>query len=244
MTVIGPLKPLRDRIGPGTRVLFVGINPGIRSALTGHHFAGFSNRFWKLLYDSGLVAEPMACEDDVRLPEWGYGITNIVPRPTPGIDALRPAEYVAGRRRLARKIARLRPDVVVTVGVTVYRALFPAKRPRGAALRPGSGQALRRRSGHAVRLGLQRETIHGARVFVLPNPSGRNANFTYAEMLAAFRALRRLLQAGDRLPRRSLHRPAPDRASSLHRRGTTLQGDDQRAMDPELSGGGAARRQR
>ena len=91
------LPPLRDRIRPGVRVLFVGINPGVRSALTGHHFAGFSNRFWKLLYDSRLVPEPITYEDDDRLPEWGYGITNIVPRPTPGIDTLERHEYVAGR---------------------------------------------------------------------------------------------------------------------------------------------------
>ena len=82
------LPPLRDRIRPGVQVLFVGINPGVRSALTGHHFAGFSNRFWKLLYESKLVPEPISYEDDDRLPDWGYGITNIVPRPTPGIDTL------------------------------------------------------------------------------------------------------------------------------------------------------------
>ena len=93
---------LRDRIRPGVRVLFVGINPGIRSALTGHHFAGFSNRFWKLLHESGLVPEPIGYEDDERLPEWGYGITNIVPRATPGIDTLTKGEYVAGRARLRR----------------------------------------------------------------------------------------------------------------------------------------------
>src|SRR5215208_7466211 len=108
--------PLRDRIAPGVDVLFVGINPGVRSALTGHHFAGFSNRFWKLLYESRLVPEPIGYQDDRRLPEWGYGITNIVPRPTPGIDTLRPEEYVAGRLALQRKIRRYQPNVVALVG--------------------------------------------------------------------------------------------------------------------------------
>ena len=88
------------------RVLFVGINPGVRSALTGHHFAGFSNRFWKLLYESRLVPERIGYADDWRVPEWGYGVTNIVPRPTPGIDSLKPAEYVSGRTTLRRKILR------------------------------------------------------------------------------------------------------------------------------------------
>src|SRR5260370_14084304 len=95
---------LRDRINPGARVLFVGINPGIRSALTGHHFAGFSNRFWKLLYESALVPERITYVDDDRLPEFGYGITNIVPRPTPGIDTLESHEYVAGRAPLRAKV--------------------------------------------------------------------------------------------------------------------------------------------
>src|SRR3954470_9110592 len=98
------LARLRDRIGPGVRVLFVGINPGIRSAMTGHHFAGYSNRFWKLLYEARLVPEPIGWADDCRLLEWGYGVTNLIPRATPGIDTLRPEEYVAGARALRRKV--------------------------------------------------------------------------------------------------------------------------------------------
>ena len=156
------------------RVLFVGINPGVRSALTGHHFAGFSNRFWKLLHESRLVPEPIACEDDDRLPEWGYGITNIIARATPGIDTLNKEEYVAGRTKLRAKVRRYRPAVVALVGVTVFRAMFPERKD-------------------AVTLGLQPERLGETAVFVLPNPSGRNANFTYPEMRAAFKALRRYL---------------------------------------------------
>jgi TDG/mug DNA glycosylase family protein len=158
---------LRDRIRPGVRVLFVGINPGVRSALTGHHFAGFSNRFWKLLHESGLVPEPIGHQDDARLPEWGYGITNVVSRATPGIDTLEKEEYVAGRMRLRRKVVRHRPTVVAAVGITVFRALFPDRRG-------------------AVALGLQPERIGSSAVFVLPNPSGRNANYSYEEMLKAY----------------------------------------------------------
>src|SRR3954451_22283504 len=87
---------LTDRIRPGLRVLFVGINPGVRSAMTGHHFAGYSNRFWKLLNESGLTPEPIAYMDDDRLPGWNLGITNLIARPSPGIDDLRPAEYLEG----------------------------------------------------------------------------------------------------------------------------------------------------
>ena len=171
------LPPLRDRIRPGVRVLFVGINPGVRSSLTGHHFAGFSNRFWKLLYASKLVPEPITFKDDERLPEWGYGITNIVPRPTPGIDTLTREEYVAGCVRLRRKILRYRPAVVALVGVTVFRALFPNSRG-------------------PLTLGKQKERIGIAEVFVLPNPSGRNANYSYSEMCRAFRALARHFMKG------------------------------------------------
>ena len=156
-------------------MLFVGINPGVRSALTGHHFAGYSNRFWKLLYDSRLVPEPIGYEDDDRLPDWGFGITNIVPRATPGIDTLTTAEFVDGRGRLHRKIVRSGPRVVALVGVTVFRAMFPGRKG-------------------PVALGLQPERIGNAAVFVLPNPSGRNANYSYAEMLAAFKALNRFVK--------------------------------------------------
>jgi double-stranded uracil-DNA glycosylase len=169
------LPPLRDRIRAGVRVLFVGINPGIRSSQTGHHFAGFSNRFWLLLFESGLVPERVTFEDDDRLPEFGFGITNIVPRPTPGIDTIAPAEFIPGRARLRRKILRHKPAIVAMVGVTVFRAMFPERKG-------------------AVVLGPQAERIGESRVFVLPNPSGRNANVTYAEMLAAFRGLKRSLR--------------------------------------------------
>jgi TDG/mug DNA glycosylase family protein len=151
------------------RVLLVGINPGIRSATIGHHFAGPSNRFWKLLYEAGVVPEPIGTEQDRRLPEWGFGITNLVARATPGIDTLERAEYAAGVRILRRKVRRWRPRLVAFVGVSLYRAIFAKRGP--------------------VALGLQEETFEGARVFVLPNPSGRNANYSYAEMLAAFRML-------------------------------------------------------
>jgi len=173
---------LTDRIEPGVRVLLIGINPGVMSALTGHHFAGPTNRFWRLLYESGVVPEPVTHEDDVRLPEWGIGMTNLVARPSPGIDVLKPAEYVEGWRILEQKIAKFRPEIVAFVGVTMYRALW---------------KVLGHTDAPDIRPGFQRATVHGARLFVLPNPSGRNANFSYAEMLEAFRLLRRAMS---RLP--------------------------------------------
>jgi len=195
---------LTDQIEPGVRVLLVGINPGVMSASTGHHFAGPTNRFWRLLYESGIVPEPVTHEDDVRLPQWGIGMTNLVARPSPGIDVIKPKEYLDGWLILEQKIAKFRPEIVAFVGVTMYRALWKVL-------------------GHAdapeIRPGFQKATVpvHGARLFVLPNPSGRNANFSYAEMLAAFRLLRRAIH---RLPgptmvnaRRQGHRRRADASS-------------------------------
>ena len=154
----------------------MGFNPGLRSAAIGHHFAGSSNRFWKLLFDARLVPEPVGPEDDRRLPDWGLGVTNLIPRCTPGIDTLRPAEYVDGERVLRRKVRRFKPPIVAFVGVALYRTLFRVP------------------AGTRIKCGFQRDRFEGSRVFVLPNPSGRNANFSYAEMLAAFRALARALR--------------------------------------------------
>jgi TDG/mug DNA glycosylase family protein len=165
-------RRLRDRVAPEVRVLLVGINPGVRSALLGRHFAGYSNRFWKLLHEAGLTPVLLTAEQDHLLPQWGFGITNLIARPTPGIDTLRTDEYVEGLRILRRKIKRWKPDVVAFIGVTLFRAIFG------------------KRAGEPVTLGEQVDTFEGARVFVLPNPSGRNANFSYAEMLTAFATLR------------------------------------------------------
>src|SRR5262245_17368758 len=179
-----PEKRLRDRIEPGVRVLFVGINPGVRSALTGHHFAGFSNRFWRLLSDSGLVPERLTFEDDDRLPGWGFGITNVVPRATPGIDSLRPEEYRDGTRTLLRKVNRFRPGVLALVGVTVWRAVLEGAGAEAARTRP---VLLGLQRPEALDDGVKRRIPAETRIFVLPNPSGRNANYSYAEMLKVFK---------------------------------------------------------
>lgn len=164
---------LPDYLQPGLRLLFVGINPGLRSAALSHHFAGHSNRFWKLLYESRLVPEPLTYREDCRLLEWGLGLTNIIQRPSAGIDVLTSQEYAAGKKRLQGIVARDRPRIVALLGVTIYRTLFPDTK------------------GQRVSLGLQSVHLAGSPVFVLPNPSGRNAHYSYDTMLAAFRNLRK-----------------------------------------------------
>src|SRR4051794_30269327 len=157
---------LTDRIEPGVRVFLVGINPGVMSATTGHHFAGPTNRFWRLLFESGIVPRPVTHVDDVRLPAWGIGMTNLIARPSPGIDVLKPAEYIEGWKILEQKIERFRPRIVAFVGVTMYRALWKViAQPPSASGAKGSGAPV-------VKPGFQHATVHGARVFVLPNPSG------------------------------------------------------------------------
>ena len=133
------LPPLRDCIRPGVRVLLVGINPGVTSSLTGHHFAGPSNRFWRLLYESGLVPEPITYVDDRRLPAWGFGITNIVPRPTPGVGTLRREEFVEGRGAVIRKVLRHRPAIVALVGVIIL-TMFMTRMNRSGFSGPVSSE--------------------------------------------------------------------------------------------------------
>ncbi len=167
-------RRLRDCVQPGVLVLFVGINPGLRSAQTGHHFAGHSNRFWKLLHESELVSEPLTFREDRHLPEWQLGLTNIIGRCTAGIDVLDPVEYRRGVASLKRKIRLYRPPIVALLGVTIFRMLFSPKEHMKGPLN----------------LGLTTRQLAGAQIFLLPNPSGRNAHYSYRQMLTAFQVLR------------------------------------------------------
>ena len=152
----------------------VGINPGLRSGEIGHHFAGRGNPFWRLLFASGLVPEELTAEQDQRLAEFGIALTNVCPRVTRSAAELEPEEIERGERALARKIEMLAPAVVAFVGLGLYQSYFGHKASGGAGPKP--------------------ETIGRARVFVVPNPSGLNANFPgFADKLVWFEALRHFL---------------------------------------------------
>ena len=173
LSVIKIMKhSLPDYFAPALNILFVGINPGLRSAALGHHYAGSSNRFWKLLYEANLVPERLSYREDARLPEWGIGLTNLVSRATAGMDGLTPDDYADGRLVLMSKVRRYRPRVVALLGMTLYPLLFPLQ-PRQAGLSPG----------------LQTVTLQKSAVVLFPNPSGRNASYSYQAMLNAFRLL-------------------------------------------------------
>ena len=166
-------KTVRDVIAPDLAVLFCGINPGLYTAYTGHHFARPGNRFWPTLHAAGFTDRVLHPSEERLLLPLGYGITNVVPRTTATAAELAPEELVAGGRALVRKVTRFRPRVLAVLGVGAYRAAFD--RPRAA-------------------LGLQDETIGETRLWVLPNPSGLNAHYQRGALAELFGALHRYVR--------------------------------------------------
>lgn len=162
---------LPDYLQPGLDLVFVGINPGRRSAETGHHYAGRGNLFWPLLYESGLIPQPLSYEDDWRAPEFGIGLTNLVARWSPSMSDLSMEELRRGAERLRRHLRRFRPRVVCFNGKGIYEVF----------------------AGRRCGYGLQPERAEGALVYVMPSTSGRAAGFTRAEKLARFRELAALV---------------------------------------------------
>ncbi|MFD3730201.1 G/U mismatch-specific DNA glycosylase [Streptomyces sp. NPDC058632] len=158
-----------DVAADGLRVLFCGINPGLMTAATGHHFARPGNRFWPALHRSGFTPRLLVPSEQEELPSYGLGITNVVARATARADELSAEEYREGGRLLALKVARLRPRWLAVLGVTAYRVAFD---DRGAKVGP------------------QVRTIGDTRVWVLPNPSGLNAHWTPAALAEEFARLR------------------------------------------------------
>jgi TDG/mug DNA glycosylase family protein len=175
---------LPDYLAPDLSILFVGINPGLRSSEVGHHYAGHSNRFWKLLFEAGLVPHRMTCQDDGRLLDYGYGFTNLIAKPTAGTQDLVKDDFLKGREVLLAKIAQYQPVLVAVLGISVARVLFPP------ATSNASGKRL---AVSPIQTGLQPELLADARVFVLPNPSGRNAHYSYQDMKQLFCELKGLL---------------------------------------------------
>jgi TDG/mug DNA glycosylase family protein len=160
-----------DLVGPGVKLLFVGINPGLWTAATHTHFAHPGNRFYPALRLAGIVdrdldrGEPMTDQDRAYLMARGVGITNLVNRATARADELSPAELRAGRTRLEAFVARHHPVVVAIAGVTAYRVALAA--PKATA-------------------GEQPDLLLGARVWVVPNPSGLNAHATISSLAQAY----------------------------------------------------------
>ena len=161
----------RDVVTDRPKILFVGINPGSTSGKVGHHFAGPMNPFYRLLHAAGLVPVELRAVEDQRLAEFGYGLVNLCGRPTKTAAELKRAELARGVKQLHRKVRAMQPQVVALVGVTLYPVIFGHGGPPGPGAKP--------------------QLLEGARVFVVPNPSGLNATFpTFAAKLPWFEQLR------------------------------------------------------
>ena len=171
--------PLPDYLAPDLDLVFVGINPGRRSAETGHHYVGPGNHFWPLLHESGLVpeplTEPLTYEDDWRAPEYGIGLTNLVARSSPTMDDLSLEEMREGAALLREKVRRYQPRVVCFNGKRIFEVF----------------------AGRRCQLGLQPERVGRSRLFVMPSTSARTASYQREDKLAYFRRLRDLLAMSD-----------------------------------------------
>jgi len=156
-------------------ILFVGINPGATSGKVGHHFAGPANPFYKLLHTAKLTPVELVAADDQHLVDYKLALVNLCARPTKTAAELTRAELHAGRRALVKKVRAMRPKVVALVGVTLYPIVFADEPASERIAGPGAKPQL----------------LEGARVFVVPNPSGLNASFpTFDAKLPWFEALR------------------------------------------------------
>lgn len=162
-------KHVPDVIAPGLKVLFCGINPGLYSAAVGHHFARPGNRFWRALYAAGFTQRLLAPEEERELLDCGCGITNFVARATAAASELSASELLQGRQKLEEKIERFQPESVAVLGIGAYRSAF--ERPKAS-------------------MGLQKEHIGGAVLWVLPNPSGLNAHYQIDDLARLFRQVR------------------------------------------------------
>jgi TDG/mug DNA glycosylase family protein len=168
-------KTLPDLIAPNLRVLFCGINPGLYTAAIGHHFGRPGNRFWPALHQSGFTPRQFAPWEEHLLLDIGIGITNLVKRTTAAASSVTDAEFVDGSRRLKAKAARYRPRVIAFLGIGAYRSGFAAPR---------------------AQLGLQPVRLHESALWVLPSPSGLNANHQLKDLVRLFSELREWVDRG------------------------------------------------
>lgn len=162
-------KTVSDLVRPGLKVLFCGINPGLYTAAIGHHFGRPGNRFWPALYGSGFTSRLLFPWEERELLDAGLGITNVVPRTTATAAELTAEDYAAGGKRLVGLVQKNQPKVLAILGVGAYRAAFSRK---------------------TAALGLQDETIGTTNIWVLPNPSGLNANYQLVDLVRLFGELR------------------------------------------------------
>lgn len=159
---------LTDLITKDLTVLFCGINPGLKSASDGHHFSGRSNRFWKVLHQSGFTPQQIEPQNDFTLLDFGYGLTTAVARPTVRADQLSKEEFKDSVAIFKGKIKQFQPEYIAFLGKAAYIAFSGKKQ---------------------IDWGMQPEDFCGARVWILPNPSGLNRGFTIADLVLHYSEL-------------------------------------------------------
>jgi len=164
------LKPLPDYLRPGLEIVFVGINPGVISAKAGHYYANPNNGFWRGLYLAGLTPVQLTPAKDRRILTFGYGLTDIIKRPSRGVNELRVEEFQSGRGILETKLLRHRPRIVCFNGKTAFVGFFGEKSFHG--------------------FGRQPVGIGPSKVFVVPSTSPANAHFSFAAKRRYFVALK------------------------------------------------------
>jgi mismatch-specific thymine-DNA glycosylase len=162
---------LPDSLRPDLDVVFVGANPGLHSAAVGHYYARPGNAFWPLLHEAGFVPEPLICSDDWRAPEFGIGLTDLVQRPTRGVDDLSAEEMREGAQRLEGRLRRVRPRLICFNGKGIYEAF----------------------SGRRCSMGLQPDRLGDALIYVMPSTSPRTAAYQRPDKLCFFRELKRIV---------------------------------------------------
>jgi double-stranded uracil-DNA glycosylase len=165
-------REVQDVIAQDLKVLFCGINPGLYSAAVGHHFARPGNRFWPVLFHSGFTDRLLAPEEEMELIKHGYGITNIVNRATARADELSAEDLKSGAAVLEHKVNQFSPLIVAILGLDAYRKAF----------------------GRIPALGKQNEALGKTALWVLPNPSGINANYQISDLVALFADLKRVAE--------------------------------------------------
>src|SRR6202167_3298623 len=166
------MRTLPDYLRKGMKMILIGANPGDRSARVGHYYAGRNNQFWPIMYESGVIPEPLGYEDDRRMLEFGIGMTDLVKRPTRSFDEIERQEFAEGRVLLAQKLEELRPRVIAFNGKMTYEKF----------------------TGRPCKLGLQKDKLYGAAVFVLPWTTGVNGGAEVGEKMRYMKKLAALVK--------------------------------------------------
>jgi len=184
------MKTLPDHLRKGMKLIIVGCNPSESSVRVGHYYSGRGNQFWPIMFEGGVVPEPLEYRDDKRVIEFGIGLTDLVKKPTKSPEELKREDFAEGRILLSQKIEEFSPHVVAFNGKNVYEQFSQRK----------------------CRYGIQKELLYGARVYVLPCTTGKETD-GHKERVEHFRKLAQLVKKTEKEREERAHHPA---AAPMH----------------------------